>query len=41
MVRKTSTTYTQFELDAATVTVALEQYVRQQLKELASERVEF
>jgi hypothetical protein len=30
-----------FDLDPATVTVTLEQYVRQQLAELASERVEF
>ena len=31
----------QFDLDAATVTVILEQHVRQQLEELASERTEF
>jgi hypothetical protein len=30
-----------FDLDAATVTVMLEQYVRQQLEDLANERVEF
>jgi hypothetical protein len=30
-----------FDLDAATVTVRLEQYVRQQLEDLASESVEF
>lgn len=30
-----------FDLDAATVTVILEQHVRQQLEELASERVDF
>jgi hypothetical protein len=30
-----------FDLDPATVTVTLEQYVRQQLEDLASERVEF
>jgi hypothetical protein len=31
----------QFDLDAATVVVTLEQYVREQLEELASERTEF
>jgi hypothetical protein len=30
-----------FDLDATTVTVALEQYVRQQLEDLASDRVDF